>query len=457
MSLRTRLLLGFLAVIALVMGVVGVALLAFLNNSPLIDRQDITRLTEVVRGLTRQPPPATDLQTYATELAALYEVRVVVLRPPNLVLADSQPNLPELRLNLRLAGNFELLAEGRTGRARDAAGESWVYAARAFVPGRVIVAVALPQPRFPLFAFFNENLLWPLLQAGALAALAALGLAWWLARSIASPLQQMAGVAQYIARGRYDQTAPIAGPTEVAALGAAINHMAAQVQATQNAQREFLANVSHELKTPLTAIQGFAQALADDVADTPDQRARALTIIQSEAERMRRLVAELLELARLESALKTLNKTAVPLAAVLAEAHERFAARAQAAHITLQLNASPPSLAVLADRDRLVQVLNNLLDNALKHTPAGGMVRLSATHQGAGVEMVVQDTGPGIPPADLPHIFERFYQVDKARTHSGSVGLGLAISREIVQAHGGTLTAENAPAGGALLRVRLPG
>lgn len=456
MSLRTRLFVGFLAVIALTLGVVGVALLALLANSPLIDRQDLTRLNEVARGLTRQPPPAANLQAYVEELAALYEVRVLVLRPPNQTLADSQPDLPELRLNLRLAGNLELLAEGRAGRAHDAAGAPWLYVARAFLPGRLIVVAALPQPRFPLLAFFGDNLLWPLLQAGALAVLAALGLSWWLARSIASPLQQMAGVAQNIARGRYDQTAPTAGPTEVAALGQAMNQMAAQVQATQTAQREFLANVSHELKTPLTAIQGFAHALADDVADTPDQRARALTIIQTEAERMRRLVAELLELTRLESALKTLTKTPLALAPLLADLHEKFTARAQAGQVTLQVSA-PPALSVPADRDRLTQVLNNLLDNALKHTPPGGTVRLSAAPVGSQVEITVQDTGPGIPPADLPHIFERFYQVDKARTHSGSVGLGLAISREIVHAHGGTLTAENAPAGGACFRVRLPG
>jgi signal transduction histidine kinase len=242
----------------------------------------------------------------------------------------------------------------------------------------------------------------------------------------------------------------------VAALGGALNRMAQQVQATQQGQREFLANVSHELKTPLTSIQGFAQALLDGTADSPAVTERSAGIIYSEAERMRRLVEGLLDLARLEAGAPALRLAPLDLRAHLAATLERFGPRAQAAGVTL-VSALPAALPPLtADGDRLAQVFNNLLDNALQHTPAGGQVTLSAVAAGREVVVAVSDTGPGIPPADLGRIFERFYQVDKSRARPGGVGLGLAISREIVAAHGGRLEVQSVVGQGTTFTVRLP-
>ncbi|MBI4769638.1 MAG: HAMP domain-containing histidine kinase, partial [Chloroflexi bacterium] len=311
-------------------------------------------------------------------------------------------------------------------------------------------------PRIPVLTFFLDNLSRPLLEAGAVAVFVSLALAVIIPRSIARPLHHMVEVAQNIARGEYSQAAPVSGPDEVRALGQSLNAMSTQVQATQQAQHDFLANVSHELKTPLTSIQGFAQAILDGAAASPEALQRSASIIYDEADRMRRLVEGLLDLARLDAGLRTLNRAPLDLRLVLAAAVEKFSLRAKEKKVDLKGDLPPALPAMVGDADRLAQVFANLLDNALKHTPAGGSVVLAASPAPGGVEVSVKDTGPGIPPEDLQRIFERFYQVDKSRARSGGVGLGLTISKEIVEAHGGSLSAESVVGLGSKFIVRLP-
>jgi signal transduction histidine kinase len=239
--------------------------------------------------------------------------------------------------------------------------------------------------------------------------------------------------------------------------------MKQQVQTTQQGQRDFLANVSHELKTPLTSIQGFAQAMLDGAAATPEAIQRSATIIFTESDRMRRLVDGLLDLARLDSGLRALNRTTIDLRGLLANVCDRLSLRAKDKGVTLRLDLPPTLPTVHADADRLAQVFGNLLDNALKLTPAGGTVTVSATTPAmpAGatprwVEASVSDTGPGIPADDLSRIFQRFYQVDKSRARRSGAGLGLTITKEIVEAHGGTVRAESVVGLGSRFIVRLP-
>jgi signal transduction histidine kinase len=214
----------------------------------------------------------------------------------------------------------------------------------------------------------------------------------------------------------------MSGPDEVRALGEALNSMAVQVQSNQQAQRDFLANVSHELKTPLTSIQGFAQALLDGAVTTPEGVQRSANIIYTEADRLRRMVEGLLDLVRLNPSLRQLNRTALDLRGMLSAQVEKFSLRAQAQHVVLHADLPPTLPAVVGDADRLAQVFGNLLDNALKHTSAGGRVSVSAAAVPDGVEIAVTDTGSGIPASDLGRIFERFYQVDKARARGPGSG-----------------------------------
>ncbi len=461
-SLRFRLVAAFFFIIALVIVIISLALLVLLRNSAVIERPAVTRLNEAMRNAFRQERPAQNLSAreaarYLADLAEAYEVRALLADTRGAIIADSLTDGSPLDLNLRAARENLALPNTRTGRARDGANRPWLYVVRPLAAnGDRLLILALQQPIFPALSFFMEDLLVPLLQAGAVAVIVALVLAVLISRSIAGPLQTMAGVAQGIAQGDYAQSAPVSGPDEVRALGHSINQMAKQVQASQNAQRDFLANVSHDLKTPLTSIQGFAQAIQDGAADSPERVQRSAGIIYNEADRMRRLVEGLLALERLDAGLQALNRAPLDVRLLLSANVEKFNLRAQEKQIALSAELPPHLPTLVGDADRLAQVFTNLIDNALKHTPAGGAIVVSAAATANGVEVAVQDTGSGIPAEDLRRIFERFYQVDKSRARSGGAGLGLAITKEIVDAHGGSISVESVVGLGSRFTVRLP-
>jgi two-component system sensor histidine kinase ResE len=233
--------------------------------------------------------------------------------------------------------------------------------------------------------------------------------------------------------------------------------MAAQVKATQQAQRDFVANVSHDLKTPLTAITGWSQALLDGAADTPDEQQRAAQTIHDEAERMARLVNELLDLARLESGQLQMKMRPVDLSEIMADVYHSHVPQARARSIDLELE-NPGPLMVHGDPDRLTQVFTNLADNALAYTPTGGKVRLVTRADDGWAEGIVTDNGPGIPEEELPRVFERFYRLEKSRARSEDgrgAGLGLAIVHELVTAHGGRISVSSSLGLGTAFVVRL--
>ena len=239
--------------------------------------------------------------------------------------------------------------------------------------------------------------------------------------------------------------------------------MAARVQAAQQRERDFVANVSHELKTPLTVIQGFAQAITDGAVSEPTQTREAARVIFTEADRLKRLVTGLLDSSRLDAGGSALRRTPLNVNTVIAGLLQAFERRAADAGVSLRASYGEVP-AILADGDRLAQIMNNLLDNALKHTPARHEVRVETAARRdprgnrPGVEIAVVDTGRGIPPEDLPRLFERFYQVDKARaqTAPGSVGLGLSIVKQIVEAHQGRVSVTSTLGAGTRMSVWLP-
>ncbi len=233
--------------------------------------------------------------------------------------------------------------------------------------------------------------------------------------------------------------------------------MVTQVQTSQQIQKEFLANVSHELKTPLTSIQGFAQAMLDGTVEDSESRDHAAKVIYEETDRLGRLVEDLLDLARLDAGQIEFDRHPVDLSILLQSIVDRMSL--SAAEKSVQLERDLDGLApMIGDGDRLAQVFTNLLDNAIKHTPEGGTVRLHGETEAGWISIHVDDSGRGIPNEDLSHIFERFYQVDKARRggKGRGVGLGLAISRQIVEAHGGRLVAQSAIGKGSRFTVQMP-
>jgi signal transduction histidine kinase len=299
------------------------------------------------------------------------------------------------------------------------------------------------------------------LVAGVVGLVLSLALAWTMGRSIVGPLQKVTVAAEKVSQGDYDLHLDIASPDEVRSMANSFNTMTQAVKASQQAQRDFVANVSHELKTPLTSIQGFSQAILDGTADDPKAVKQAAGVIHDEAGRLTRMVSQLLDLARIEAGQIVMAREPVDLRAVLEGCVEKLTPQAVQGGVSLiaELTQLPPGARVTGDGDRLAQVFIILLDNALKHTTAGGKVTAVARYADASqVKVSVSDTGPGIPPQDLPRIFERFYQVDKSRARvKGGAGLGLAIAREIVAAHGGEIAVESIVGVGSKFTVRLPG
>jgi two-component system sensor histidine kinase BaeS len=282
----------------------------------------------------------------------------------------------------------------------------------------------------------------PFLEDLLLAALAGIGIAavlsFFLARSIVRPLRRVADATRSLAADERHEPLAREGTTELAALADAFNQMADQLAASREAERDFLLSVSHELKTPLTAIRGYAEGLAEGAFE-PEETAR---VIRVEGERLERLVRDLLDLARMNRAEFSVRSEPVDLGEVAREIVHRHGAKAR--ELGVELTAAAEESWVDGDGDRILQIASNLVENALRETPTGGAVTVSST----GAELVVADTGPGIAPEDLPHAFERFYLYDKVgRDRPVGSGLGLAIVKQLATAMGGSVRVESGGAG----------
>lgn len=290
--------------------------------------------------------------------------------------------------------------------------------------------------------------------AGSIALVISVAIAFILSRSISGPLGQITRASEEMARGKYDQQIEVRSRDEVGRLATAFNSMAQEVNRSQRTLRQFLADASHELRTPLTSIQGFSQAMAEGTIETPQELADSARIINDEAQRMRALVDDLLYLSQIETGQAVIQKEPLDLEDLLRTCVERFERQAQEKGLKIQVDV-PPLSSLEGDVRRLEQVFSNLLDNAVRHTPQEGTVTLRAEESDAAVRVAVHNTGSLIPEDDLPHVFERFYQVNRSATE-GHTGLGLAIASEVVQAHGGSISARSAEQEGTEFTVTLP-
>jgi signal transduction histidine kinase len=280
---------------------------------------------------------------------------------------------------------------------------------------------------------FVYSLLIAALVSGVLAALAA----FLLARRIARPVHRVAEAARSLARGTHPEPVPVEGATELATLAVAFNDLAEQLGRAREAEKSFLLSVSHELKTPLTAIRGYAEALQDGALDPEDV---AATVV-AEAARLERLVGDLLDLARMNRTDFSVHPTEIQLAEVAEDAVRRYEQQADMFGVSLTVVADGPSPAI-ADADRLLQVISNLVENALRLTPRGGSVRVVTS---PGV-LRVEDTGPGLEVEDRERAFERFYLHERyGRERPVGTGLGLAIVKELTEAMGGTVEVASRP------------
>jgi len=301
-------------------------------------------------------------------------------------------------------------------------------------------------------ASFNEALLYAALAAAAVAVIISL----YLSRSVIAPISAMSLATQRIANGRYDERVQVRGADELAQLAMRFNQMAEKLNEVESMRRQLIGDVSHELRTPLTAIKGSMEGLMDGVLPaTPETYQQ----IHTEADRLNHLVDDLQELSRVESQAYQLDIHPVEVSVLVQTVTKRLASQAESKRVSLDLDLAPDLPRVLADEDRTVQVLTNLTGNALQYTAENGRISIVARRVNNEVHIFVRDTGIGISPEHLPHIFDRFYRADKSRSRraGGGSGIGLTIARALVEAHGGRIWAESAGEGqGSTFTFTLP-
>lgn len=297
-----------------------------------------------------------------------------------------------------------------------------------------------------------------LLLGGLGGGLAALALAVFSARRIVRPLRRLAEASSRIARGDLSQRVEVSSKDEVGHLAASFNSMAEALAHNEDARRHLMTDIAHELRTPLTVLRGNLEGMLDGVIPMDRDTVSAL---HQETRLLSRLVSDLQELSLAEAGQLKLHRSAADPLTLVRQALEKMAPQAQNKGVVLEAVAAPGLPPVEVDVDRVSQVLGNLLSNALRHTPAGGRITVSAEEVREGarpwLRASVVDSGPGISPQDLPYVFDRFYRADPSRSRStGGTGLGLAIVRQLVEAHGGRVWAESEPGKGAAFRFTLP-
>jgi two-component system sensor histidine kinase BaeS len=315
---------------------------------------------------------------------------------------------------------------------------------------RVLIAIGRTEP------LLGANLLMrPLLFSLGIGAVLALVLAGWVARRVGRRLDELGESAQGLAAGDFNVRAPEDGRDDIARLGVAFNEMVRHLEDGRRRERDFLMSVGHDLRTPLTTLRGYAEALDAGEVDTADLE-RIGGVLRRQTDRLSRLVEDLTLLARLEAREFTLRPEMVDLAAHVAGLIEGHVGRAEGMRVSLLAETTDVGM-VEIDPDRVGQIVGNLIDNALRYTPEGGTVRAGLRSEGSDAVLTVTDTGPGIDPEDLSHVFERLYVAQRYRpVRVEGSGLGLSIVSELVDAMGGAIEVESALGHGTTVLVKLP-
>ena len=464
MSLRARVVLGVMALAAIGLGVANVATYASLRDFVLDRTDDSLRDSGVpiarwfvqhgCRDVGGRPPPGAE----PGDVIELRSPGGRVMCAAEVTGYDRTPTPPELPASIDVptptgAGPSEafLTVAGGDGSGR--------YRVRAWVEPRSGLMIVHGTSLADADATLKRLLVIELIVTGlVLAALAFLGA--WIVRLSLRPLDAIEATAAGIGGGDLSRRVERAEPrTEVGRLGLALNAMLGQIESAFNAQaaserklRRFVADASHELRTPLAAVRAYAELFKRGAETRPDDLARSMHGITRESERMSLLVDDLLLLARLDEG-RPLAREPVALEQVVAEAVD--AARTVDPERTVELETEP--VRVVGDRERLRQIVDNLLSNVRTHTPAGAPVRVSVGSENGSAVIAVEDSGPGMTAEEADRVFERFYRTDRSRSReSGGVGLGLSIVAAVAEAHGGTASATSTPGEGATFRITLP-
>ncbi len=448
-TIRARLTLSHLLVILIAMGLSGFLLLSFVENyflrlteDNLVAQATITVQTLAPTASQSQPPTSNQM------------IQDITQQNQNYVLQTERPadftSLADVSLQSQLNTRVQILEvneipEDDSLAARGLTTENYIVqtsrdrmelAMPVRVNEQVAGVVILSQPLNDLTLVMRDlRQRWIL--STVIAVLLSGGLGLILSQAITTPLRQLTHAAEAVAEGHFDRHVKARSHDELGRLSRTFNEMTRRLESARQMQTHFVANVSHELRTPLTAVKGMVETLREGAVDDLEVRDRFLETVETETNRLIRLVNDLLILSRADSEALSLRFKTVNLLPLVQAAIDQFACE----HRKILLHTDAPEIHVRADSDRITQVLVNLLDNALKYSKGAVTVTL---HQTQHALIEIRDEGIGIPAADLPQIGQRFYRTDKARSrlHGGS-GLGLAIARALVEAHGGQFWLES--------------
>ena len=371
---------------------------------------------------------------------AMYGQRVVLTNTDGIVVADTHRLMTGRRLNKRIASRVAFPVSGPNGHL-----------------GTVMVNPDLPSspPSTGVAPIETSgpplNVL--LVLSGLLAVAVALVLTFFLSRRVVAPVESLAKAAHLVAQRDFSARAEVGSRDEVGELALRFNSMVGELERTEELRRHMVADLAHELRTPLTNIRGYIEGISDGII-MPNPE--TLESMQGEVVLLTRLIEDLQDLALAESGRLQLQVKECDLGQTVRNAVAAFQQQAQVKAITLQVDA-PDQVVFQGDEGRISQIIRNLVSNAIAYTPSNGQVAIKSRIEGDEVVLVVKDDGPGIPPEDLPYVFERFYRVDKSRSrYTGGIGLGLTIARRLAEAHGGGISVTSQEGIGSEFRVVIP-
>jgi signal transduction histidine kinase len=407
----------------------------------------------------------TYIQREVKNLAANLNLRITVIDKQGKVLADSEKDASSMENHGNRTEFIEAVEKGigESTRFSQTLKYPMKYVAVRVADGNEVVgivriAVPLAEVQFELRHLYRVAII------GAIAAICIAGvIAYVMARGISLPIRQMKEVADAIAKGQFDKKSSIRGEDELAELAQSLNAMSDELKLKierlkylDNVRTDFVANVSHELKTPLTSIRGFVETLEDGAINDSNNARRFLAIIKKHAQRLGNIIDDLLRLSELESG-GGIEMAEMDLKGLIDEIVMGLGHALAVKQQTLSAEASSGDFIIRGDKDKLEQVFVNLVDNAIKYTKEGGRIKVLLTKAGDSVIVTVEDNGIGIPTEDIERVFERFYRVDKAHSRElGGTGLGLSIAKHIVLVHNGKIRIESEVNKGTKVFVTLP-
>ena len=453
-SLQFRMIIGFTAVLALalagVSAYVGIAagkeMKRFEHEQESVEA---SRAQALVSGYYSDRRDWSELQLLLERTWPMWGQRIIVRNMDGEIVADSHARVVGVRRQ-RFVAARQFLPASTTHPSHPVLVDNRQVGALSMDPDTDAPALAGPTAGSVVSAV-NRSLLWTGIAAAILGTL----LMALLSGRVLSPVQSLGAAALRLGRGDLTQRAPASGPAEIKQLAASFNAMAANLQEVERHRRALVADVAHELRTPVSNIQGYLEAIKDGLLDPSGD---TIDVIYGQVTHLSRLVEDLRLLAQVESGALHLDRLPGFVPDLLQRCLDAVRPRAEASDIQLSLATVPATPLVEMDATRIAQVVDNLLDNAITHTPEGGSVSVTAGPSGDGqVEVSVIDTGSGIREEDLPRLFDRFYRADPSRSRStGGAGLGLTIAKQLVEAHGGTIEAASAHGSGSTFSFRLP-